>query len=237
MKERPILFTGEMVRAILEGRKTQTRRVMKPQPVKSGYFWEWAGAGWNRDDIGASVMSGHSLAVRGPYGLIGDRLWVKETHVFEWWEDEPKPPTDRPIHYHAGDGSEWDEPYWLWPHYRATDPAPELYYPDHGEDEPHCRWRPSIFMPRWASRITLEIVDIRIERLQHISVEDVLAEGIKQTEPDGFYLAPLAGVPDFPWGDARMAYAALWNSINEKSGFGWDQNPWVWVVEFKRVEK
>ncbi len=90
-------------------------------------------------------------------------------------------------------------------------------------------------MPRWASRIQLEILNVRVERLNDITQKDVLAEGIKQTKEDSYWLAPLAGVPDFPWGDARMAYASLWNSINDNSGFGWDVNPFVWVIEFKKA--
>ncbi len=90
-------------------------------------------------------------------------------------------------------------------------------------------------MPRWASRITLEIVNVRVERVWEITTEDVLAEGIKQTK-DGFYLAPLTGVVDFPWGNAVPAFASLWNEINDKRGYGWDVNPWVWVIEFKRLE-
>jgi len=250
MKEHPILFSGEMVRAILEGRKTQTRRLHGLEDVnKNPDAWtfkkltalDWMtkksfrgrfGAYFESEEIEPRTLSVCPQVF--PYGQVGDRLWVKETHVFEWWEDEPKPPADRPLFHHAGDGSEWDEPYWLWPHYRATDPEPELFYDDH-PDDPHCKWKPSIFMPRWASRINLEIVNVRVERLHDITTADVLGEGIKQTDPDGFWLAPLAGVPNFPWNDARMAYASLWNSINEKSGFGWDANHWVWVVEFKRL--
>lgn len=244
MNEKPILFSGEMVRAILDGRKTQTRRVIKPQPhglcadipsVIDAHFLN-AKLGWRFED--REGRRSHD-ELRCPYGLPGDRLWVRETHVFEWWEDEPKPPTDRPLYHHKGDGTEFDEPYWLWPHYRATDPAPELCYEDdpHGGDGPMCKWRPSIFMPRWASRITLEIVNVRVERLKEITQADVLAEGIKHTEGDGYWLAPLAGVPDYPWNNAISAYVALWNSINEKRGYDWNINPWVWVVEFKRLEQ
>lgn len=90
-------------------------------------------------------------------------------------------------------------------------------------------------MPRWASRITLEIVSVHVEQLQEITIEDVLAEGIRQTDPDGFYLAPLDGVSDFPWTQAVPAFASLWNSINAVRGYGWDANPWVWVIEFKKL--
>jgi len=82
----------------------------------------------------------------------------------------------------------------------------------------------------------LEIVSVRVERLQAITPGDVLAEGIKRSG-EGYWLAPLAGVPDFPWGRSDLAYAALWNSINHERGYGWDVNPWVWVIEFKQVNK
>jgi len=206
MKEHPILFTGDMVKAILEGRKTQTRRVMKPQPVKSeSGFWEWAGGGWSRDDVGG-VLPGHSIPNHCPYGQWGDRLWVRETFC-----------------YAALDG------------FDARTDGGEFWYKATDTDQCEGPWSPSIHMPKRASRITLEIVDLRVERLQHITVEDVRAEGIKHTQPDGYWLAPLAGTPDFPWNDARMAYASLWNSINEKRGYGWDKNPWVWVITFKRI--
>lgn len=231
MNEKPILFKGDMVRAILEGRKTKTRRIIpeslmqclspEDEPEK---FVEWC-----------------------RYGQVGDRLWVRETwRIVGWTEDG-----DWCIEYK--DGSEhWfdsvqdiDEDtsirYWE----QCTDDCikAQISEDENGDfrfDDQHpcpTRWRPSIFMPRWASRITLEIVTVRVERLQEITVTDVLAEGIKQTEPDSFYLAPLDGVPDFPWTQAIPAFASLWNSINEKRGYGWDTNPWVWVIEFKKIDQ
>lgn len=160
-----------------------------------------------------------------PFGYPGDRLWVKETHVFERHEDEPAIPKDgRPIFYHKGDDTEWDEPHWLYPHYRAT--IPELDYSecDNDDGEPKCKWRPSIFMPHWASRITLEVLNVRVERLQEMNWRDVIPEGI-----GGYTLARgvLSDNPPDP--------IELWNSLNAKRGFGWDVNPWVWVIEFKRI--
>jgi hypothetical protein len=200
-----------MVRAILEGRKTQTRRVMKPKPVGVPKYRGGLNLIDNNFDSGLWEVDGRIF--KSPYGRSGDRLWVRETWM--------------PVDLSFRDSSKYtlkedDEGK----KHAVVYKADEAYY---------CDWQPSIFMPRWASRVNLEILDVRAEKLHDITTEDVRAEGIKQTEPDGFWLAPLAGTPDFPWNDARMAYAALWNSINEKSGFGWDKNPWVWVIEFKRL--
>jgi hypothetical protein len=197
MKEHPILFSGEMVRAILEGRKTQTRRVITIRTCRYGI------PGW---------------------------LWVKETWTPEYCEDEPTEPKDgRPIfHYHSAD-TEFDPDYWLWPHYRATDPTPELCYEDDedGGDEPKCIWRPSIFMPRWASRINLEIVKIRVERIQEITEEDAIAEGAP--------LGRILGYGRLGMESHREGFIDLWDEINDKRGFGWLSNPWVWVIEFKKI--
>ncbi len=234
MKERPILFSSQMVRAILDGRKTQTRRLLKKQPLdilpmKIPDAWV---------TLRTREPEPHGDLIKCRYGIPGDRLWVRETFVLERWDDEPQAPADRPLHHYVPDPmNEYDNEYWLWPHYKATDPEPELCYEDDDNDdgEPKCKWKPSIHMPRWVSRITLEIVSVRVERLQDITSADVLAEGIRRTE-DGEWLGPLAGVPGYPWGRADLAYAALWNSINAERGFGWDVNPWVWVIEFKKVE-
>jgi len=192
MKERQILFSGPMVRAILEGHKTQTRRAIKPQPTRE-----------NVDTV--TYMYCH-------YGVPGDRLWVRET----WAHDEPNCDD-----IHCGN------PDHIW--YRANETK---IVADSFAGK--ARWHPSIHMERWASRINLEIVKVRVERLQDITKEDISAEGIKRTA-GGEWLAPLAGVPDYPWGYAHEAYAALWNDINDKRGYGWDVNPWVWVIEFRRI--
>jgi hypothetical protein len=222
MKERPIIFSGEMVRAILNGRKTQTRRVIKPQPISIGP----EKAKFTID--GCSYWDGGEAFIRCPYGKPSDQLWVKETHVFERYEDEPV--NNRPIFYHKGDDTEYDEPYWLCPHYRATDPAPELDYSElDGDDgEPKCKWLSSRFMPKWASRIKLEIINVRVERLQEISESDAEAEGIH-----------LLGLPEKErYNHPRkhiVAFKELWNLLNAMRSFGWEHNPWVWVIEFKRI--
>lgn len=201
VKERPILFSGPMVRAILEGRKTQTRRVIKPQPV------------------GKTDAQWIDYLAKKPY-RTGDRLWVRETFALESdyeFPDEKLIPTDRPVKKEsAPDEGEWH----TWAHYKATDPIPELCCDSDrcaqcGDDGngfgPH--WRPSIHMPRWASRITLEITNVRVERIRDITDRDIRAEGY-----DG----------DF----CNSRFSDSWNEIYPGS---WDRNDWVWVIEFKRV--
>jgi hypothetical protein len=227
-RSRPILYNAAMVRAILEDRKTKTRRIINPQ-----FTTVWGGGNSVRNDdkdyvsihVNITMPDGNWKWIRCPYGKPGDQLWARETFVLERWDSEIGAPpfvSDRPTQYHPGDGSEFDSEYWLRPHYRATDPAPDLSYGE--EDDPKCKWTPSIFMPRWASRIELEIIKIHVERLQDISKEDALAEGVRESH----FHQPA------DWMDVDH-YHELWNSINAKRGFGWDTNPYVWVVEFKRI--
>ncbi|TQK10218.1 hypothetical protein [Herbaspirillum sp. SJZ107] len=189
MKERPILFTGPMVRAILDGSKTQTRRIAK----------EFAG----RDDLDA-ILKRFPNQNGCPHGQPGDRLWVRETFGHPWHHAQPD--------------------YF----YRATDAAVETH-PDFG------RWTPSIHMPRRASRILLEITGVRVERLQDISEADAWAEGIEAFDGalEDMAIFEMARRTGRPFEDAATTYAALWESINGAGS--WDANPWVWVIEFKRV--
>jgi hypothetical protein len=175
MKERPILFSGEMIRAILEGRKTQTRRVLKPEM------------------FACDPRPVHPC----PYGQPGDRLWVRET-----------------ISQHNYCGF----PLALIPQVNAARMRVWSYAADAVDEGTVTRNRPSIHMPRWASRLTLEIAKVRVERVQEISEADAIAEG-----------CTTAG-----WG-ARQGYRNLWDTINGKRGFGWDANPWVWIVDFKPI--
>lgn len=220
MKESPILFSGEMVRAIIEGRKTQTRRVLKKQPIDilpMNVPNEWVTLETRKPS--------HGSVIGCRFGVPGDRLWVRETFALERYEDEPATPKDgRPIR-HQEFRSEWASDYWLYPHY-CTDPAPDLCYEDDPNDdgEPKCKWKPSIHMPRWASRITLEIVSVRVERVKSITPADAFAEGVRSTY--------LHQPPD--WLDVDR-FKELWEKINAKRGYGWQANPWVWVIEFKRV--
>ena len=189
MKERPILFSAPMVRAILAGTKTQTRRVLK---------------GANHVSAGGAPLkfTGSDIReVQCPYGWIGDRLWVRESFC-------PIYPQDP--HYNGGRPIEYD--------YQATYKHGDRLGDLIGVKK---KWKPSIHMPRAASRITLEVTGVRMERLQDISDEDCLAEGIYPTRT-GLYP-----------GSPRAAYQQLWDEINGPSS--WDANPWVWRVEFKRL--
>lgn len=213
--ERPILFNGAMVRAILEGRKTQTRRVVKPQPAGK-YLKSALDAEWLSKPFGGLVLPMiKDLPIECPYGQPGDRLWVRETFAIV-------PRTA----------------------YRCSEGVQQSLSPDNDHDAAIYRegwsrsrsgilWRPSIHMPRWASRILLEITAVRVERLQDISEADARAEGIS----DGGCLN--CGEPEpcgceEPAADARDAFCRLWQSINGEQS--WHENPWVWVIEFKRVQ-
>lgn len=216
MKTRPILFSAPMVRAILEGRKTQTRRVVKNSDV------EFFDCGDARDAVITFCEAGHSgpgfyvhcseyqdegsQNVACPYGQPGDRLWVRET--FCHWPEE-----------RAGDfGEVLAQPAQTL--YRASPLRNSWSGTGNPEDawSPGMRWRPSIFMPRHLSRITLEITEVRVQRLQGISEEDAMAEGV-------------AFDPQNAFGTFRH----LWDSINSERA-PWDSNPWVWALTFKRVE-
>lgn len=217
--ERPILFSAPMVRATLDGRKTVTRRAMKTQPALNGRFWEVYGAGWSADITSVPVMPGHSLSMNCPYGQRGDRLWVRET-----WLPDPD-----------ADHEAWDdhtETYVSWSGCgsRIDGVPPALRNPEHciyreGWIGGGLVWRPSIHMPRWASRILLEITDVRVERLQDISHEQALAEGVKSAERD---IDPEAN-DHSPY----ELFGGLWTMLNGMES--WNANPWVWVIEFKRV--
>lgn len=227
MAEKPILFSNDMVRAIIDGAKTQTRRVIKPQSVD---MWE------KRTDTGvwADILDevGEWKQVPCPYGKPGDRLWVREAwRVGEWNEEDCLR-----IEYRAGLHclSDWLRPpenqferLWV----ESTDDAikaglePDengMYYWSEGQAP--TRWRPSIFMPRWASRIELEVKHVRMERVQSTIYHDVEAEGVAYVEG----ITPEYWVK--PWAD-------LWNSINAKRGYSFDSNPMVWVIEFEMLDR
>lgn len=194
MTERPILFSAPMVRAILDGRKTQTRRIVKPQPpsdcapIRVEEFHPTVIDRYGDEGPGAPIFGAYDLGgewgVRCPYGQPGDRLWVRET--WRAWGG-----TVRHVDY------------------RATTEIPR----------PADGWKPSIHMRRADSRIMLEIVAVRVERLQDISEADAKAEGCQADPYDG---------PTY-----YDHFALLWRSINGQGS--WTTNPWVWVIEFKRV--
>lgn len=251
-KERPILFSAPMVRAILDGRKTQTRRALRKQfasdaepaevPATSPEGWQISGHSslwW--DDAGACIDD----AIRCPYGRPGDRLWVREAwRIGAWNEDDGTFAID----YCDGSRREWIHPF------ATKDEAPDevfnrlwidccdelnakRVYPDADGNyrwppgESPLRWRTSIHMPRWASRILLEVTGVRVERLNDISKDDAMAEGIVM-QPDGGF--GLADSTHYHFTDPTDSYCSLWESINGAGS--WMENPWVWVVEFRRAE-
>ncbi len=223
-KERPILFSAPMVRAILEGRKTVTRRTCKPQPSDRAHTTSADGS-----PMSSWWETGKDI-VRCLYGRPGDRLWVRET-----WSDVNLQGAPG-IAYRADDDVRdlMEETSFLDQHgaFNYEDPRSKPYqFACWSEDllaGIEGRWRPSIHMPRWVSRILLEITDVRVERLQDISEDQAKAEGLLLE--DGQW----SGAPGLPsFGIPVPAFAHLWISINGVEG--WNANPWVWVVEFKRV--
>lgn len=206
MKERPILFSGPMVRAILEGRKTQTRRLWKPRRA-----WQ--------DECEDGYLMPHFVDADGdyhnqpcPYGQPGDRLWVRETTCIA-----PRhfaPPDDTCVKDYEG--------FQRYVSYRADG------HPEDAMRDYKLKWTPAIHVPRWASRIMLEVVAVRVERLREITDADALAEGVPNEvifDTDRGIDGKAFPVREFQW---------LWESLNGPGS--WEANPWVWVVEFKRME-
>ena len=214
MKERPVIFKTEMVKAILDDRKTQTRRVIKKGGVQ--YCGE---SGLDRMGVVIDGILSYRMQTevdgsrkhyeKCPYGKIKDVLWVRET-----WGVEPgrfiKPNLNTPV------GGRFED---------------EIHYAADDKNLPGMKWHPSIHMFRKDSRINLEITDIRVERVQDISWEDLLAEGYPQ---------PKKGITKesiiYPTTTKmKQWFIDLWNSINAKRGYGWESNPHVWIIEFKKV--
>ena len=234
MADKPIIFSAAMVQALLAGRKSQTRRVLSPQPEAWAEAVELApyrGFGRPGALIQRALDDSRQHACGKAVYAPGDRLWVRET-----WTPETdrgigyEPPfADRPILW--SEGVEGDR-YWTQPHYRATDPEPDLSYPD--RDGPSCIWRPSIYMPRWASRLTLTVTDVRVERLQDISEADAIAEGgrpfFDRENPEMMGIVPVAPLRG-PVHDFRR----LWNSIHGPEA--WAANPWVVAVSFRAARR
>ena len=205
MKERPILFNAPMVRAILSNTKTQTRRIFKPDRMTwdaNGRYTTYAMRGGELSTTGSGPFKPSSWLHYCPYGQPGEyRLYVRETWAAPHAYDHLPPrliPQDARIHYAAT------------------------------EDRGGLLWRPSIHMPRWASRITLEVTGVRVELLQDISEADAAAEGARPT------LAPLDSVRLGAVGTAKDGFLQIWESINGAGS--WDANPFVWVVTFRRID-
>ena len=199
-----MIFNGEMVRAILDGRKTQTRRIMKPQPEpcpRGGHWWP-SNVFKTMLHVEDEMQNGKGgwgglVGDACPFGDLGDRIWVRET-----WAEAGASAPDLKL-------------------YRANYPehVPSIY--ENVPPTEEIRWTPSIHMPRWASRILLEITDVRVERLKSISDGDAIREG--------------CSTADMMSGDCVAdVFARLWVSIYGSDS--WNANPWVWVIEFKRVE-
>lgn len=263
IKERPILFKGPLVRAILEGRKTVTRRVVKPQHWKprrpvTGPFWgspgypraangEW-GIYLNRPGGGPYLHLGHC-----PYGQPGDRLWVRET----FWAKHDVDGEDGTV-IDCGPCLDVGEKYHPGIDYCATPEAlnPPKGATPHAKEEPGAWWEappekwdgnsdykgrgqwtflpwnlyskcPSIHMPRWASRIDLEVTAVRVERINEITAQEVLKEGYEWQHNQHGERCQSRTVGQF---------AESWDQINGPRGFGWDANPWVFVIDFKRIK-
>lgn len=197
-RELPILFSGEMVREILAGTKTQTRRVMKQQPQY------WQSVFDFKDGTYAIVGEDfESHPFRCPYGEPGDRLWVRET-----WAPIPEM---KPSGY-------FTDPKWK--------DRVAWYAADNDKPTWGGKWRPSIHMPRIVSRILLEVTEVRVHRLQDISESDCEAEGID----DGWLVRHKVPPP------RRYSFRQLWDGINEDRGYGWNVNPWVWAISFRRID-
>lgn len=217
-KMRPVLMNAFSINAILKSRKRQTRRVIRPQP---GMFFTT----FSKLEIFKSVL--HAIykdgaMVRCPYGNVGDRLWVRETWAAERGYNNLAP---RDIEGQYASIENVD----LW--WRADHAS------DRRLDAKPGKWRPSIFMPRWASRITLEITDIRIERVQDISEADAIVEGVSDARmflPGEFEVEPAQKKTGLSLPVWRFMH--LWNSINGKRGYDWPSNPWVWIIEFKLLK-
>lgn len=226
-KERPILFNGEMVRAIQEGRKTQTRRVIKSRATtmqKNGCEVIRRNPDndrWYKDRVWSIRMQGGSwgdfthdrFLQFCPYGVPGDRLFVKETHYLYGYFRK------------TGELTETGKPEMEFVRlndecFYAENP-PQHFYKGRHESTGYYK-RPSIFMERRDARILLEVTKVGVERAQDISIKDSAREGIRVTRN---------GVQNY-----KDGFRDLWNSINEKRGYGWDKNPWVWVIEFKEIK-
>lgn len=281
-KERPIIFSGPMVRAILAGKKRQTRRVIKPQPesprgvydvwpedtvvepFSDGTHWGFRWSKQQHGKIACDFRDSSGLKWKCPYGQPGDVLWVKETWaVHGALYDDLNPSRIRP----PEDMKNPSLVVW-----GCHKPGDAIWYRQHSDDTPipanGCRreyrgkWRSSLFMPRWASRLRLLLKSVRVERVQDISEADAMAEGVDgeaelvcsehclhrdvegdhlrrwREDGDDGYLCPTCGEKlwHHPIDECHsQGFRRLWDSINGKK-YPWASNPWVWVLEFERVQ-
>ncbi len=213
VRTRPIIFSSEMVRAILDGKKSQTRRIIKPQPEKRSGAMFWESPRYDNGDGVHYLHTNEEAAIRLMesacfYGISGDRLWCKETFAMRAdidWRKQPK----KALHYCK---------------YKATQPE---FEPDNPMNFHRWDgWKSSRFMPRCLSRITLEITKVRVERLQDITPEECDAEGIRLPDTEMFPLCNSGS-------KVVAAYRRLWDSLHGKGA--WEKNSWVWVIEFRKL--
>lgn len=246
-REYPILFSPKMVQAILANQKSVTRRVVKWKPREDGLNVSFSGleaghystghpeSGWVLRSRGrGACWNDRTFPARCPYGRVGDRLWVRETFAIECnrgYEYDAPDVQLGPIRWHE------EEDYGRWfecPHYRASEPDISLVTDDHEDFDDRTRWTPSIYMPRWASRITLEVTGVRVERLHQITEDDARAEGFGP----GFVPAPhpeFADIQTTRCVGYRPLFVKMWDVINGKK-YPWASNPHVWVVSFRVAE-
>lgn len=237
MKERGMIFNGDMVRALLDGRKTQTRRPIKWRQTRAteiaerddGSKWPWSEDAEHACDYWPPC----------PFGAVGDRIWVRETWsqlgnedgcAIDWNDNLVKGGGVEAARIYRASCEQKPGNYGLW---SIPDDAP--WKPHTSGMEFEGAWCPSIHMPRWASRILLEITAVRVERLQNISERDALREGLFQLPASGRYcLHPGMQYFGMASHSAKEVYSWLWESIYGEES--WKANPWVWVIEFKRIE-
>lgn len=220
-----MIFNGEMVRALLDGRKTQTRRIVKGTDSAVKFCKEWNINGeevfvvlGEKDHTGMNPVLG---AISCPFGAVGNRIWVRETFQGPLFNYEQ-------MDEYLEDSSKFEKPEFC---QYAADGGHRPEYQD-ADDNLRHGWRPSIHMPRWASRILLEITDVRVERLNAINEHDAQAEGVAKLR-GGFWKHYQPGWTQHQL-SARGSFVTLWKSIyGDKS---WNSNPWVWVIKFKRIE-
>jgi len=208
MAEHPILFSTEMVKVILKGNKTQTRRIFKDttehhSPYNPAYLERW------KNDSGWENIC--------PYGKIGDTLWVRETFAYriDVDIDKEREKAKHYLMYKANGGSPYNHMNW----------------------HSYTNWKPSIHMPRWASRINLKITDIRIQKLQDVSENDAFEEGMNKQIATYLGISTPESQEEFNFTACRRVFHALWDYINAKRGYSWESNPWVWCISFRKIDK
>ncbi|NRA78312.1 MAG: hypothetical protein HRU18_08880 [Pseudoalteromonas sp.] len=207
MKTIPMIFNQQMVKALMDGRKTVTRRPLKNQPVKNGAFWDFKWGAVSSFDY-LPIVAGHATANAAPF-KVGDLIWVRETFCFGRLDEaDAEHPADRTLFIDQGCGNE----YCIqkeWAVYKGVEELDEV------------KWKPSIHMPRKSSRLTLRVTDFRCERVQAITDEQASNEGVYPARPSSLLM---------PY---YISFMDLWDELYGN----WCKNPWVWVIEFEVIKK